>query len=186
MKKILFLIILLTISGKVFAQNASGLQYEMASYSGGNNNTSGRAETRFFNLAMFNQPTFTINYNNFSLGLQNIFDFIIGISIATAIIVFMISAFQQIISGGDVSGIKQGKEGMQNAIIGLMIILSTWLIVNTINPDLLRLPAFSGLDGLKASEQPQAQQNVVGGSAESVAPAGNLDTFTPSAENPAP
>lgn len=187
MKKFLFLIIFTTFTQTVFSQNA-GLQYEMASYSGGNSNTSDRAETRFLNLAMFNQPKFTITYSNFSLGLQDFFDFVIGISIATAIVVFMISAFQQIISGGNISGIKQGKEGMQNAIVGLMIILSTWLIINTVNPDLLRLPMFSGLDGLKPSEQPQGEQNVTGDSAENttINTNKNLETFTPSMENIAP
>lgn len=160
MRKILFTIIFLATATFSFAQ----LQYEMVSYSNPNGNN---ANTPLFNINIFNQPTFTISYQSFANGFQSIFDLIIGISIATAVIVFMIAAFQKIISGGDVKGIKAGDDGMKNAIIGLMIILSTWLIINTINPDLLRLPIFSGLDKLSNSTQQSGgatQDNVTGGS----------------------
>lgn len=132
-----------------FLNAQDGLQYKMVSYStsgSGNNN----ASTPFLNLAFFNKPYFTINYQSFESGFQFLFDLMIGISIATAVIVFMFAAFQEIIGGNNAGSIQKGKEGMQNAIIGLMIVLSTWLIINTINPDLVRLPIFSGLDQLKA------------------------------------
>jgi hypothetical protein len=118
----------------------------MVSYSG---NKPGAADTPFFNIGIFNSPTFTIDYKSFSKGFQDIFDFIIGISIAIAVVVFMIAAFQRIVDKKDVAGVKAGDEGMWNAIVGLMIILSTWLIINTINPDLLRLSMFQDLDKLK-------------------------------------
>lgn len=124
----------------VFSQD---LKYEMVSYS---SNAQSRGQTPLFDLSIFNQPYFTISYQAFSASFQFFFDLIIGISIATAVVIFMVAAFQQIIGGGSVRGIQQGREGMQNAIVGLMIILSTWLIINTINPDLLRLPIFQELD----------------------------------------
>ena len=162
MKKYLFIALFAALSTTTFAQSVGDMQYEMVSYSNGNDNTMDRASTRLFNLALFNQPYYVINYQNFSLGFQSLFDFIIGVSIATAIIVFMVAAFQQVINGGDVKAIKQGKEGMQRAIIGLIIILSTWLIINTINPDLLRLPMFAGLDSLKTSATTRPSPSVTG------------------------
>ncbi len=186
MKNIFFITIFISFYSLVCAQTS--LQYEMASYSGAGANASDRAETRFLNLAMFNQPYFQVNYTNFSKGIQDVFDLIIGVSIATAVVVFMLAAFQQIVNGGNIRDIKKGKDGMWNAIVGLMIILSTWLILNTINPDLLRLPMLSGLDNLKASQQAQSQPSVTAQSAEAVAPApsGNIDIFTPSETNIAP
>jgi hypothetical protein len=100
-------------------------------------------------LAFFNKPEYIINYQSFRFGFQFVFDLIIGISIALAVIIFTISAFQGMIDGSDIKSIKKGKDGMVRAIVGLMIILSTWLIINTINPDLLNLPMFSGLDQIK-------------------------------------
>lgn len=144
MKKIFFLlsfICFVSTASLVFAQD---LQYEMVSYTANNKD----ASTPFFNLAFFNKPTFTINYTSFSSGFQFLFDLVIGVSIATAVILFMIAALKEITGRGDIKQIESGKKGMQNAIIGLMIVLSTWLIINTINPDLVRLPMFSNLDKL--------------------------------------
>ncbi len=155
MKKILFILIFLITTSLCFAD----LEYEMVSYSSGN--TGGN--TPLFNINMFNSPKFTINYASFAGGFQSLFDLIIGISIATAVIVFMYSAFQGIINANNASDKKKADEGMRNAVIGLMIILSTWLIINTVNPDLLRLPIFSGLGGLQAAQSPAQQQNVTGG-----------------------
>lgn len=125
-----------------FAQNS--LQYEMVSYTQNNKD----ASTPFFNLAFFNQPYFTINYQSFSNGFQFLFDLMIGISIATAVIVFMYGAFEGILDRSSTSEKLRGKDRMQSAVVGLMIVLSTWLIINTVNPDLLRLPIFQGLDQL--------------------------------------
>jgi len=169
-KKILTLILLLStlfFTSFVFAQDA-GLKYDLVSYS---ENSQDRANTPFFNISIFNQKSYTVNYQNFATGFQFFFDLIIGISIATAVIVFMIAAFQQITTGKSIklkdSGLelKAGNEGMWNAVVGLMIILSTWLIINTVNPDLLRLPMFQGLDNLKAPQQSgNTNTNVTGAS----------------------
>jgi hypothetical protein len=115
----------------------------MSSYSSSGNS----ANTPLFNLNVFNQPCFYIEYTNFKNGLQFLFDFIIGASIATAIILFTWGALQGIISTTGY-GKADGSKTMKNAIIGLMIVLSTWLVVNTINPDLLNLPMYSSLEKL--------------------------------------
>lgn len=127
---------------------SGGLEYEMVSYSGGDQS----AETPFFNLSFLNQKTFTINYVNFSRGFQSLFDFMIGASIATAVILFVYHAFQGIVGGGNAGERKKANDGMVNAVTGLMIILSTWLIINTINPDLIRLSIFQGLDQVTTNQ----------------------------------
>ena len=130
-----------------FAQSSNnGLDYELVSYDKASNNKD--ATTPFFNLNFLNNGIFTIKYENFKNAFQFFFDLIIGISIATAVVVFMLGAFEGIIGQSVTKEKVEAKERMKNSIIGLMIVLSTWLIINTINPDLLRLPIFSGLDQL--------------------------------------
>jgi hypothetical protein len=157
-KKTYLFILFFFISHLSFFSSASaqGLKYEMASYEGG---ATSRASTPFFNLSIFNKPEFIISYQNFSGGFQFFFDLLIGVSIALAVILFMVAAFKEIIDGDKPTDIKKGKEGMVNAIVGLMIVLSTWLIINTINPDLLRLPFLSALDKMSANSAPGGTSN---------------------------
>ncbi len=157
-KLIITLIIFVTFSTSfVFAQQ--NLQYEMVSYE----KSSKDASTPFLNLAFFDKPTFTINYQSFSNGFQFLFDLVIGISIATSIIVFMVAAAEVIYNSSSSGKVTESRERMQQAIIGLMIILSTWLIINTINPDLLRLPLFQGLEKLGQQKTSNNSSNINNG-----------------------
>lgn len=158
MKKIILILMLSTnlffLSTIVYAQNS--LKYEMVSW--GKNDKS--TNIGIVDGSFLNQQFFTINYQSFSKAFQFLFDLIIGVSIAAAVIIFMYGAFNGIISSTSGKEQKEAKDQMTNAIIGLMIVLSTWLIINTINPDLLRLPLFNGLDqigsGNNSTTQPQA------------------------------
>lgn len=161
MKKILLIFILFFATSFNFSFAQNSIEYEMVSYTGDNKD----AGTRFFDINFFNKKTFTINYQSFTNAYQFFFDLIIGISIATSIILFMVAALKEIFPVGNTNSIKQGKEGMQNAIVGLIIILSTWLIINTINPDLLRLPIFSGIENLGSTSSGGPKTGVSGQSA---------------------
>ncbi len=153
MQKILLILLIIIFQGSLVSDqtitgaSSNGLQYEMVSYTSNNRS----ADTPFINLNFLNNGIFTINYQSFSNAFQFIFDLVIGTSIATAVVVFMIGAFEGIISGTSANEKKKGKDRMQNAIIGLIVILSTWLIINTINPDLLRLPLFTSLDKISTN-----------------------------------
>ena len=71
-KKILTLILLLStlfFTSFVFAQDA-GLKYDLVSYS---ENSQDRANTPFFNISIFNQKSYTVNYQNFATGFQFFF-----------------------------------------------------------------------------------------------------------------
>lgn len=164
MKKLLYITLItiyILLGQVVFSQSIS---YEMVSYQENNKD----ASTPFLNLAFFNKPYFEINFQSFKSGWQFLFDLVIGISIATAVIVFMLAAFNQIVNGkgikvGSFGEIQTGNQGMWNAIVGLMIVLSAWLIINTINPDLLNLPMFQNLDKLgEQHTDPNQNGNVVG------------------------
>lgn len=148
MQRIFLIIFLISLSFHtiVLAQEGN-LKYEMVSYTENNKD----ASIPMFNLQLFNSPTFTISTTEIKNTAQFFFDLIIGISIATSVIVFMYGAFRGILAGTSVSDQTKAKKDMQNSIVGLMIILSTWLIINTINPDLLRLPAFADLGNFTKS-----------------------------------
>jgi hypothetical protein len=156
MKKIIFLLSFLFLFSTAGAQ---GIEYELVSYTPSNS----AGNFPLLNLSFLSQPKFTIAPQNFTNAWQFFFDLLIGVSIATAVLVFMYGAWEGIISGDSANAIAKGKDRMKNAIIGLMVVLSTWLIINSINPDLLRLPILQGLDKIGTQNQGAgAQQNVVG------------------------
>src|SRR3989344_8754039 len=90
--------------------------------------------------------------------LRNLYTFGIGAAVALAIIVIMFGGIEYITSGsGD--GKSGGKERIQSAILGLLLALGSYIILKTINPDLLNL-TFK-LDLLKVEETPTTPPNFV-------------------------
>lgn len=63
---------------------------------------------------------------------QNVLDFAIKTAFLIVIIFIIYGGFRLIFSGGNEANIKTGQKIMTNAIIGLVIILCAWLIVNTV------------------------------------------------------
>lgn len=74
--------------------------------------------------------------NNISKYLNFIFKFMIGLCAALAVIMLIINGFTYM---GDESvfGKTEAKHKMFSAIFGLFIALAAWVILNTINPDLV-------------------------------------------------
>lgn len=170
----IFFILMLLISnfGLVQAQESNpcppGLYYQLTSYPDqgqGNNNS---ARTPLFNLDILNQPCFQLGQvNNYQNYFQFIFDLTIGASIALAVILFTVGAAGGILSSTNISDKIKGKERMVDAIVGLLVVLSAWLVINTINPDLVRLPIFQGIDQLPTRETSGTEPtsvNITGGS----------------------
>ncbi len=76
-----------------------------------------------------------------------IYNFLISVVGVLAGIMLMIGGFQYLTSGGDASRAKKGKERIVNAIAGVVLALSSYLILNTINPQLvnLKVPEIGGV-----------------------------------------
>jgi hypothetical protein len=104
--------------------------------------------------------------------ISSFFFIFIGLCIAFSVILFMVGAFRGILStvGGDsalasLGGAgnylkdKEAKTLMQNSIIGLIIILSSWLVINTINPDILKLSLFQSFTGTTQGTNSDLEQN---------------------------
>lgn len=104
---------------------------------------------------------------------QYLFDLTIGVSITVAVVLFMFISFSKFL---DLLGykietpsyikVKKDKEGLQNVIVGLVILLSSWLILNTINPDFLKLSLFQG-----AMTDTSSETTTVGSDTTTIEPA---------------
>lgn len=69
--------------------------------------------------------------------LSAIFKLGIGIAVTLAIFMIVFGGIKYMIS--DVPGVKvDAKSDIKNALLGLLLVLSSWLILNTINPDLVK------------------------------------------------
>jgi hypothetical protein len=70
--------------------------------------------------------------------LPGMFKLLIGLSAAFAVLMIVIGGFQYM-STDAIQGKSNGKERIKNAIFGLVLVIGAWLILATINPNLLSL-----------------------------------------------
>lgn len=78
------------------------------------------------------------NSSNLAEYLQFIFQFAIGITGVLAVIMIILGGITYL-STDAVSGKKDGKEMITNALWGLALAILSWLILYTINPTLLNI-----------------------------------------------
>ena len=86
---------------------------------------------------IINQPA---GSQEVSLGhyLSLLFKTLIGLAGGISVLIIVVSGLQYIIS--EVPGVKTESKGrITNALVGLVLALSAWLILYTINPDLVNL-----------------------------------------------
>lgn len=63
----------------------------------------------------------------------------IGIGGIVATVMIMIGGFMWILSGGDAGRVSQAKQYIKNASLGLVLLMTAYMILNFINPDLVNL-----------------------------------------------
>ena len=88
-----------------------------------------------------------------------IFSLFIGVASVLAVIMIVIAGIQYM-STDAVTGKEEGKKKIQDAILGLVLILGAWLILHTINPDLVNLSL--GVEGVSI-EVDDTPQVAIGG-----------------------
>ncbi len=71
--------------------------------------------------------------------IKYIFLFALGIVGITGFISIIIAGFSLVISTGNPQKAAQAKERITAALLGLLLLLGSWLILHYINPDLLQL-----------------------------------------------
>jgi len=70
------------------------------------------------------------------------YKFLVGVGIIIAVITMMVGGIQWMTAGGS-GRVSQAKEKLQRATMGLVMLLGSYLILYTINPDILSLQALS-------------------------------------------
>ncbi len=92
-------------------------------------------------------PEFSANINekgiletNFiSAYISGVYKFLIGASVTIAIVMVMIGGVQYVLAGASQQHVSKGKERIVNAISGLILLLSVYVILYTVNPELVLL-----------------------------------------------
>lgn len=79
---------------------------------------------------------------NFTPYLDGLVTILIGIAASLAVIFITIGGVQYITTDS-LTGKESGKETINNALLGLLLALASWLILNTINPDLIGKDGFT-------------------------------------------
>jgi hypothetical protein len=69
--------------------------------------------------------------------------YVFRISGILAFIMIVWGGIEYMISGGDTKRQKSAQEKITGAIIGLILLFGFWLILNTINPDILKVPSMN-------------------------------------------
>jgi hypothetical protein len=88
-----------------------------------------------------------------------LFTFSITVGAMLAVLMFIIGGLQMIVARDNPTAISKGKTRMKNAILGLLMLLSTFIILNTINPQLTELKFLDQKSGLDALQAPPPLQN---------------------------
>ncbi len=74
--------------------------------------------------------------------VNGLISFLITMLGVIAVIVLVIVGVQMVVSAGDPSAMKAAKDRFTNIVVGIIIILAAWLVVDTI----MRMLTGSGLD----------------------------------------
>lgn len=72
------------------------------------------------------------DFCDFVLTVDNIIGFIVGISVTLFLLVMVYAGFSLITSAGDTSKLDRAKRFITNGIIGIIIIMAGWFIVDTV------------------------------------------------------
>lgn len=83
--------------------------------------------------------------NDLAQYLDTIYNFLISIVGVIAAAMIMVGGYQYLTAGGDAGRVAAAKKRIGNALIGLTLAMSSFLLLNTINPDLVRLEVPGGL-----------------------------------------
>ncbi len=83
-------------------------------------------------LGLYGDPS---DFTGYASGMVT---FLIYVTAVLAVIIITWGGIRYITSGGSQSGVEAGKEKIRAALLGLAIALGAWLLLSTINPDLLK------------------------------------------------
>ena len=80
---------------------------------------------------------------NFGELISKIYNLAIAVVGLAVFVQFLLAGFSYLMSAGNVATAENAKSKMTNAILGAVLLLSAYLILNVINPDLVRTNLFN-------------------------------------------
>lgn len=75
---------------------------------------------------------------NFIVFLKWLFPFMLSVAAILAVLMIVIAGTRWVVSAGSEAEIKAARDMITNAILGLILAFAAWLIINTINPDIMK------------------------------------------------
>ena len=85
-----------------------------------------------------------------NLLVQYFYEWAIALGGLAAFVILIIAGFQYLTSAGDPGKMREARGRIQSAVLGLVLLLGSWLILNTINPALTTLqPLTLDLESLR-------------------------------------
>lgn len=91
----------------------------------------------------YNEETGKMESTLLARYVVSIYNYGLAIAGILATLVLMGGGIIWLTSGGDASKISQAKGLIGGSVVGIIILVCTWIILNTINPDLVRFKAIS-------------------------------------------
>jgi len=91
-----------------------------------------------------------------------LFKLAITIGAMLAVFMFIWGGLQMITARDSAGSVGAGKTKMTNAIMGLLMLISTFVVLNTINPQLTSLALFKGANGEDISRLETAPRSTTG------------------------
>lgn len=89
-------------------------------------------------------PAEGVTISSYLVGLYNFLLSIVGI---VAVMMLILGGMRYISSAGNASATQDAKDMIQSAVLGLFLALFSWVIISTINPDLLYIRQPGGVGG---------------------------------------
>ncbi|MBX4189508.1 pilin [Candidatus Parcubacteria bacterium] len=83
-----------------------------------------------------NEPE-TTQVTDFKNYIPGVIKLVIGLAGALAVLMIVIGGFQYI-SSATIGGKTSGRDTIKNAVTGLLLAISSWVILNTLNPNLVK------------------------------------------------
>lgn len=88
---------------------------------------------------------------SFASYLQALFPFLLSVAAGLAFVMIVLGGIFYITSAGNPAAISSAKDRIKAALIGLLIAVSSYLIINAINPKLLTLDFSESIKSIKSS-----------------------------------
>lgn len=92
---------------------------------------------------------------------DSLFMLAVTIGAMLAVVMFMWGGLQLITAADNPSKVNMGKKRMQNAVLGLLMLLSTYLILTTINPQITSLRFFQDASPLNSDTSALPDSNYI-------------------------